>query len=178
MIEFSFDKYKIVVQLSERPVTYDLWLQHAKYFDVADLTKEGTPVYIGISQGKGWHEDVIAFSADPVDYGGFYPGFLLVAETDTFFIGAGTVIKIYDLKNHKKVFQKELSVGFWGWERFGEYVVMLEELEFGIYDLSGAQLWSTFVEPPWTYKIDNDIITLDVMDETTRRNIKTGSLLK
>lgn len=177
MIEFSFDKYTIAVHLDTPPDVYGMWLEYAKYLDTDDLSKEGTSVYIGIAQGGRWYEDIIAFNTDPVDYGGFYPGFLIIPETEILFIGAGIIIKTYDLKNHKKVFQKDTFVGFWGWQRWAEYVIMLEELEFGVYDLKGNEIWSTYVEPPWTYEINEGIVTLNVMDKLSYRNIITGELI-
>ena len=55
------------------------------------------------------------------------------------------------------------DVGFWGWRRHGDIVLMSAELEFAAWDVSGRKLWSTFVEPPWSYEILGDRVELDVM---------------
>lgn len=178
MIEFSVDKYRIAVRIHKAPDAYDLWLQHVKYFDIDDTNYDDTPIYIGVAQGRGWYEDIIAFKSDPIDYAGFHPGILLIPETELLFIGAGKILKIYDLKNHVMIFQKELSFGFLGWERSGDYVMMLEETELGVYNLNGKELWFAYVEPPWTFEVENDTIILNVMDELSRRDINNGNIIK
>jgi hypothetical protein len=40
---------------------------------------------------------------------------------------------------------------------------MSAELEFAAWDINGRKLWSTFVEPPWSYEIRGDQVELDVM---------------
>lgn len=55
---------------------------------------------------------------------------------------------------------------------------MQEELEFGIYGLDGTETWSTFVEPPWTFDIEENHVKLNVMDKISYRELKTGELKK
>jgi hypothetical protein len=40
---------------------------------------------------------------------------------------------------------------------------MSAETEFAAWDVNGQKLWSTFVEPPWSYKIRGDRVELDEM---------------
>lgn len=174
MIQFNFDKYNIAVQIGKEPDIFDMWLKHSSFNDMDGLSKEGTPIYIGAGKGEEWYNTVIAFRSDPIDYGGFHPGLLVAPETNTLFVGAGTVIRTYDLKQQKKRFEKELPCGFWGWIRHNDLVIMQEELQFGIYTLDGQEIWSTYVEPPWTFEIHGGLVTLNVMDEITYRDLRTG----
>ena len=176
LIHFNFDKYRIAVQTGKEPDIYDMWLDHASFKDIDGLAFEGTPIYIGVGQGDEWYDTIIAFRSDPIEYGGFDPGLLVVPETDTLFVGAGTIVRTYDLKDQRIRFEKELSCGFWGWSRHQDLILMQEELEFGIYTLDGQETWSTFVEPPWTFDIEGDHVKLNVMDEISYRDLKTGEL--
>jgi len=176
LIQFNIDKYTIAVQIGKEPDLFDMWLKYASFKDIDGLSEAGTPIYIGIRQGEEWYSTVIAFRSDPIDYGGFHPGLLLEPMTDTLFIGAGTVIRTYDLKHQQKKFEKVLPCGFWAWTRHKDLIVMQEELEFGIYTLEGQEMWSTFVEPPWTFEIQGKEVKLNVMEEITYRDLKTGEL--
>jgi hypothetical protein len=49
-----------------------------------------------------------------------------------------------------------------------DVVVVSAELELAAWDVSGRKLWSTFVEPPWEYDVDADIVRLDVMGRRTQ----------
>ena len=176
MIEFNFDKYKIAIQTEKEPEIYQMWLEHASFKDIDGLQNDGTPIYIGVGQeGKGY-ETVIAYCSDPIGNCGFNPGFLIVPETGTLFIGAGKVVRTYDLKNHNRKIEKKFSCGFWGWSRHNNLILMQEELEFGIYTLDGLEVWSTFVEPPWTYEIEDEHVKLTFMDKISYRDLKTGEL--
>lgn len=176
MIEFNFDKYKIAVQTVKEPGIYDMWLDRASFKDIDGLKNDGIPIYIGVGHGEEWYNTVIAFRSDPIEYGGFDPGILIVPETNTLFVGAGTIVRTYDLKNQKRKFEKKLSCGFWGWSRHHDLILMQEESEFGIYTLDGQEIWSTFVEPPWSFDIEDNRVKLDVMDEISYRDLKTGEL--
>jgi hypothetical protein len=51
---------------------------------------------------------------------------------------------------------------------YGPVVLMAAELEFAAWDLSGAKLWSMFVEPPWTCRVAGGQVHLDVMGARTQ----------
>lgn len=178
LIQFNFDKYKIIVEIGKEPTIFEMWLKHASFKDIEGLAKDGTPIYIGVGHGKEWYNSIIAFRSDPIDHAGFHPEFLILPETNTLFVGAGTVVKPYDLEGLKKKFEKELSLGFWGWTRHNDLIVMQEELELGVYTLDGQEIWSTFVQPPWTFEITGNEVKLNVMGEITYRDLKTGELKK
>ena len=177
MIEFNIDKYKIAVQIGKKPDLYDIWLKHAVFKDIEGLENIGTPIYVGIQLGNEWCDSIIAFCSDPIDYAGFNPGILVVPETDTLFIGAGTVARTYDLKKQIRKFHKEFIFGFWGWSRHKNLIIMQEELEFGVYSIDGNEKWSTYVEPPWTFSIEDDRVKLTVMDKISYYSLETGKMI-
>ncbi len=106
LIEFNFDKYKIAIQTEKEPEIYQMWLEHASFKDIDGLKNDETPIYIGVGQEGQWYETIIAYCSDPIENCGFNPGFLIIPETETLFIGAGKVVRTYDLKNHKRKIEK------------------------------------------------------------------------
>lgn len=48
------------------------------------------------------------------------------------------------------------------------------ELELAAWDIRGNKLWSTFVEPPWSFVVDGDTIKLDVMGALSTFSVRTG----
>ena len=53
-------------------------------------------------------------------------------------------------------------------------VLMSAELELAAWDLAGQKLWTTFVEPPWSYEVRNGVVTLDVMGVISEFLTKSG----
>ena len=51
---------------------------------------------------------------------------------------------------------------------------MSAELELAAWTLEGLKLWSTFVEPPWTYTVEKEMVQLDVMGNKMSFDIKKG----
>lgn len=44
---------------------------------------------------------------------------------------------------------------------------MAAELELAAWTSSGEKLWTTVVEPPWSYQVFDDLVQLDVMGKNT-----------
>ena len=65
-------------------------------------------------------------------------------------------------------------MGFWGWKRHGDIVVMSAELELAAWDLQGNKMWSTFVESPWYYEAQDTQLVLDVMGKKSSFSARTG----
>lgn len=107
---------------------------------------------------------------------GFAPGVLLVPERRQLFIGAGTRLLAYQARTGgwRRDWIDETPVGFWGWRRHGEVVVMSAELELAAWTGDGRKLWSTFVEPPWTYGVTDGRVVLDVMGEIRTFDLGRG----
>ena len=53
---------------------------------------------------------------------------------------------------------------------------MAAELEFAAWNTHGQKLWAMFVEPPWSYSVQNGVIQLDVMDNLSTFSLLTGPL--
>jgi hypothetical protein len=51
---------------------------------------------------------------------------------------------------------------------------MAAECELAARDTSGKKLWTTFVEPPWSYRVEADQVLLDVMGTKSTFRIQTG----
>jgi len=56
-------------------------------------------------------------------------------------------------------------------------VVMSAELELAAWDLAGRKLWTTFVEPPWQYTVEDGSIHLDVMGTKSQFDLERGPKL-
>lgn len=101
---------------------------------------------------------------------------MLVPETRHIFIGVGKRVSVYSWDPPEKVLTETISVGFLGWERHGQFVIMSSELELAVWNIYGEKLWSTFVEPPWDYTIENDKLHLDVMGKKSTLSPGEGIL--
>jgi hypothetical protein len=98
----------------------------------------------------------------------------VIPETHLLFIGAGTRLLAYDLRGPRRLWQDEADTGFWFWQRHGEVIVMSAELELAAWDTQGRKLWTTFVEPPWSYEVRGSDLVLDVMGRTTTFPLEVG----
>lgn len=175
MIEFSVDNYNITVFVGQAPDILDFYKKHAVFIDDKDLKNDGTEVYIIISKDFSKPETtVIAFKADPVGYAGFKPGLHYEKESQTLFIGAGTIIKTIRLTDNKIIFEKNSGMGFWGWTKHEDFILQQEEIDFGVFSLTGEQLWETFVSPPYDFEMKEDKITLKFDDIIETRVLLTG----
>lgn len=92
------------------------------------------------------------------------------------FIGAGTRLLAYDSRSGawRRQWVDEADVGFWGWRRHGDSVLMSAELELAAWTIEGEKLWTTFVEPPWGYDVVGDEVRLDVMGTKTVFGLRNG----
>jgi hypothetical protein len=175
MVEFSVDNYNITVFVGQELNILDYYRKHAKFIDDRDLKNEGTEVYIIIS--KGFLKPcsaIIAFKTDPVGYAGFRPGLHYEKESQTLFIGAGTIIKTFNLNNNKLIFEKNSGMGFWGWTKYKDFILQQEEIDFGVFNLTGEQLWQTYVSPPYDFELKDDKVTLKFDDIIETRILLTG----
>jgi hypothetical protein len=74
----------------------------------------------------------------------------------------------------RRLWEDVTDFGFWGWRRHGDIVLMSAETELAAWDVSGRKLWTTFVEPPWSYKVLSDRLDLDVMGQKSSFDVRTG----
>jgi hypothetical protein len=101
---------------------------------------------------------------------------LLVPQQRQLFIGAGTRLLAYQARSGRwlRCWVDEAECGFWGWRQHGDVVVMSAELELAAWNVNGDKLWTTFVEPPWTYRVTTEQVLLDVMGTTRTFDLKRG----
>ena len=74
-----------------------------------------------------------------------------------------------------RLWEDEVSFGFWFWARHGDVVLMGAELELAAWDIHGRKLWLRNVEPPWDYRVDGQVVVLDVMGMMSRLDLHTGN---
>ncbi|MEM9412211.1 MAG: hypothetical protein AAGA30_13940 [Planctomycetota bacterium] len=98
----------------------------------------------------------------------------MIPETKTLLIGAGERLLAYDLDQPKLLWEDHIEAGFWGWARHNEIIVMSAELELAAWDTAGRKLWSTFVEPPWSYSVDESTVNLNVIGEKSSFALAVG----
>ena len=107
----------------------------------------------------------------------FDPGVHVIAETGRVFIGAGTRLLCYRWTVDgawRRQWEEHTFPGFWGWRQHGDVVVMSAELEISAWTTEGDRLWSTPVEPPWSYTVDGDVMHLEVMGQVRDLAVGTG----
>lgn len=128
------------------------------------------------SEFRIWPALFVAQRYSP-DVGGFDPGVLIVPETGLVLIGAGERLLAYRLDDPPvRLWEDAAEVGFWWWDRQGATILMAAELEFAAWNTHGQKLWAMFVEPPWSYSVQNGVIQLDVMDNLSTFSLLTGPL--
>src|SRR5215218_3753618 len=175
MVAVSIGKQTVLVSPGPLPVTYAGYRQHARLAEEFDLDApagEVCLVAVGTA-GRDWPLRVVAQRFSPAEVG-FDPGVLLVPETQVVFIGAGTRLLAYSLYGPRRLWEDTAQVGFWRWQRHGNYVLMSAELELAAWEINGRKLWSTSVEPPWSYAVDGRRVLLDVMRHKSAFPVHTG----
>ena len=80
----------------------------------------------------------------------------------------------YELYSPRMLWEDVTDFWFFSWNRFGSYVLMSAELELAAWNINGEKLWSTYVEPPWTYSVENDSVQLDVMGRQSTFSLLRG----
>jgi hypothetical protein len=158
------------------------YLAHARVVDEFTTVDDRSSVgycFVGVGVGE-WPQLVVTQRFAPAGHG-FAPGVLLVPETGGLFIGAVTRLLGYQIDragDWQRVFVDEADLGFWGWRQHGEVVLMSAELELAAWTTSGEKLWTTFVEPPWSYDVVGHDVHLDVMGTRSAFNKHTGPPMK
>jgi hypothetical protein len=170
-IYFSCGPYELHASIGGLPAAYDALVGQATLHEEIEIrSRDGTPLFFAVSAPGEWPELTVALTFDP----GFGPGFLLIPERRRLFVGAGTTLIAYELSPIRRLWEATTNFGFWSWRQHGDIVLMSAELELAAWDVDGKKLWSTFVEPPWSYAVDGDTIKLDVMGTTSTFPVATG----
>jgi len=151
------------------PELYGDYWRHARLVEEIDLDdREDGACFLGV-EGAGEVPLLAVALRFDCDGSGFYPGAVLIPETRRLFVGAGERILGYDLERIARLWRERTAVGFWGWQRHGDVVVMSAERELAAWDLAGARLWSAAVEPPWSYSVNGRTLALDVLGRRRSR---------
>ena len=176
MHSVKLENWSLWIEDGSLPDIYSLYIEHADFVDEIDMQNpEGKFCFLGIREGVSvgsWPSTVVTQKYK--DEGGFNPGILVVPDTSLVFVGAGERLLCYDMKKPCKLWEEQTNVGFWEWDRVGQYVLMMAELEFGVWTTSGEKLWSTFVEPPWNFTVTGDTVELDVLGITRTLRLSDG----
>lgn len=174
--EISLGSYRVVASPDKLPGIHSHYQAHAALAEEFNLTSpDGAFCFFGIGEQAGeWPRLVVSQRYKPAGYG-FNPGLLLVPETETVFIGAGTRVLAYRLRPHPiRLWVDEADTGFWGWSRSEDIVLMSAELELAAWSIEGHKLWTTFVEPPWSFTVSERHVHLDVMGKKSKFPIVYG----
>lgn len=94
-------------------------------------------------EGKELLRLAVAYSQSASE-SGFHPGFVLVPETHLLFVGAGEKLVLYKWDPPEKLWEEDIMVGFWGWQRYRDVIIMSAELQLTVWDRDGKKLWSQY----------------------------------
>jgi len=173
-MRLSVDEWELLAAES-LPAAYSVYQAHARLAEDFELGGTGHLLFVAAGQSSNeWPDVVVALRYDPGPDAGFQPGVLILGDTKTLFVGAGTRLLAYDLQAAQRLWVDEADTGFWGWKRHGDVVVMSAELELAAWTATGRKLWTTFVEPPWTYEVQGYSVHLDVMGTTNDFDLVKG----
>lgn len=169
---------EVLVDLAP-PVALEAYREHAELvedYSFGDHRWESGYAFVGVSDDGGeWPRLVVTQRFAPAG-AGFAPGVLLVPELAQVFIGAGTRLLAYQARSGpwRRCWEDEAELGFWAWRRHGDVVVMSAELELAAWSVTGTKLWTTFVEPPWSYQVIGGQVRLDVMGTVSTFDLASG----
>lgn len=170
----QISQYRVTVLEGALPADYDHLRSSAKIFEeYAVRTRESGPVSTVMIVSERIPHLVVAQHHAP-DGPGFPLGLLIVPETGVVFIGAGERVLAYDLPQSCRLWEDHAQMGFWGFERHGDVIVMSAELELAAWDVRGRKLWTTFVAPPWSYELRGDTVEVEVMGTWRSFNLNAG----
>jgi len=160
------------------PEYYGDYCEKAKLVDEIDLDRvfsySADTCFLAVRKEGAWPFLVVAQKYAPSGLGFSYPTALIIPETDILFLGAGERVVTYRLDLAEKVWQDTADTGFQAFERHEQYVIMSAELEVAVWNIQGKKVWSQFVEPPWTYRIEGETMHLDVMDHVNSFPLSAG----
>ncbi len=174
-VSISVGQWQVMVDSDVPPLMYKHYVSNAELVDEISLDRDGRYFMTTVSPAAAdWPELVVALRYKP-NVGGFDPGVAVVDST--VFIGAGDTTVCYQKDPAwTRLWVDAVELGFWGWAIHSDIVVMQGELTLAAFDSGGTKLWSRFVEPPWTYEVDEHRqVTLDVMGTISRFDLWTGS---
>jgi hypothetical protein len=175
MFKVTVGVYNLLCMSQGLPTIYAEYVKHARLADEINFGEAGGDIcFLAVGKGSEWPFLVVAQIYSPSADGGFHPGVLLVPEARTLFVGAGERLLAYELDSPRRLWEDAAEVGFWGWTRHDDVVLMSAELELAAWGIHGRKLWSTFVEPPWGYEVVGGRVELNVMGKKSSFPLSAG----
>src|SRR6185437_6667402 len=162
------------------PDGYEQYCQHATLVDERNLQAEHEHnCFVAVGKNMEWPFLVVAVGRVPkwTDQE-IRPEVLVLPTTSRMFLGGQERLHCYDLDGPMRLWEdrEDPDREFWGWRRHGKVVLMAAELELTAWDSYGRKQWTTFVEPPWTYRIEADAVQLTVLGVTVSFPLEVGPM--
>lgn len=166
MFRLTFGSYTVLIS-DHLPLQDTIYREHARLIEHRANNarrQQEDFLYLAVSQSDRQFPFLLVTQYyAPGPDAGFDPGILLLPETSLLFVGAGERLLAYRLDQPAKLWEDRADTGFWGWERYKDVLLMSAELELAVWNIRGEKLWSTFVEPPWDYHLNENTISIEVM---------------
>ena len=176
MFRITIGKYTLSCSQGTAPELYEKYCARAALVDEIDLDRvDGDYCFLAVQESQAWPFLVVAQRYRPAGYS-FYPGVVIVPETDLLLLGAGERLLAYSLGpgRPERLWEDKADMGFLAWERYQGFLIMSAELELAVWDVHGDKKWSTFVEPPWHYTVEGDMLHLGVMGRASSFHLSEG----
>jgi hypothetical protein len=176
IVDFATACYQVRTARSSPPALLGAYREHAILQEAFAMNEpDAEYFFVGVTpHSESWPVLVVEqrfFSHQHA----FNPSVLVASELNTVFIGAGTRLLAYSLEpKPRQLWEEETEFGFFGWQLHAGVVLMSAELELAAWSAAGAKLWSTFVEPPWSYLVKEQEVQLEVMGNQSRFSLVEG----
>nr|BBH86415.1 hypothetical protein KTC_11660 [Thermosporothrix sp. COM3] len=174
MFCFTVGEYRVSVSNTFPSLFWEYHKKARIVEHIGDVTAENTFVIL-VAKGNAWPFLILILHVSVGEESGFNPGVFLLPETQTLFIGAGEILLIYHLEREQKIWEERIMGGFWGWHYVEPFVLLSAEIELSIWNKEGERLWETFVEPPWSYELEGDVIKVFYSNETRYYRLQDGT---
>lgn len=174
MLHATVGRYSIALATSPELVSHSERTRAVVKESLVCDDDERSYLAVGVSDSGPGPELLVEGWYSPGPSSGFFPSVLVVPDTGVTFIGAGSVALCFSLAPIAKLAHEEVEAGFWQWHLHGQFVLMSAELEFAVWSTTGMKLWSRFVEPPWHFIVQDELVTLEVMGDRQVFNLRSG----
>lgn len=177
---FKFTCGPYTVSLADAlPPLYYSYCRRAQLVDTYEIEGSYSALcYLSVARGHDWPFLIVAQRYIPGPQSGFYPGILLVPETDLLLLGAGERLLAYSLADPYKLWEEELPGGFLQWERSKESIIMSSENKLAIWDIAGEKRGEFAVEPPWQYTVVEGTIHICVGEKQIALHCEHGMVVE
>lgn len=173
MFSISIGDFDLICHNGPTSAIWSEYRSHTRLLDEFDIDDtEGEACHLAVRRHQQWPLLVVTQRCKLP--GMFDPHALLVPETNVLLLGVGERLLAYCLDGPSRLWEDWTECGVWGWSRHGNHILLSAELELAAWDMKGNKLWTTFVEPPWEYKVSEGVVSLDVMGNTSSFSLEKG----